>query len=115
MDAAQRASQGSKAVAILGDESIVNGGVQRLLKGASCEALLLQGSGVGASREALDGVYVVLLGPALSYDRCEAFMSSVKSSPDTARIPGLTLSTPLRDRERELVGGDQGVLMPRKG
>jgi hypothetical protein len=104
MDAAQRPSQGSTTVAILGDDPIVNRGLQLLLKGVGYEPLLSRGSNGRASKVDLDGVDVVLLGPALGDDRREAFLSSMKSSPATACIPVLTLSTVQNEAFTEDVG-----------
>ena len=106
MDAAQQPSQGSTMVAILGDDPIINWGLQLLLKGVGYEALLSKGSNGRASEVELDGVDVVLLGPALRDDRREAFLSSMKSSPATACIPVLTLSTVLKEAFAE----DEGLV-----
>src|SRR5215211_5873495 len=107
MDAAQQPSQDSTTVAILGDDPIVNRGLQLLLKGVGYEPLLSRGSNRRASEVELDGVDVVLLGPALGDDRRDAFLSSMKSSPATACIPVLTLSTVLKEAFTEDV-----VLVP---
>ena len=104
MDAAQRPSQGSTTVAILGDDPIVNRGLQLLLNGVGYEALLSMGSNGRASEVELDGVDVVLLGPALRDDRREAFLSSMKSSLATACIPVLTLFTVQKEAFTEDVG-----------
>jgi hypothetical protein len=104
MDAAQRHSQGSTRVVILGDDPIVNRCLQLLLKGVGYEPLLSRGSNGRASEVELDGVDVALLGPALRDDRREAFLSSMKSSPATACIPVLTLSTVPKDAFTEDVG-----------
>jgi hypothetical protein len=104
MDAAQRFSQSSTTVAILGDDPIVNRCLQLLLKGVGYEPLLSRGSNERASEVELDGVDIVLLGPALGDDRREAFLRSMKSSPATACIPVLTLSTVLREAFTEDVG-----------
>jgi hypothetical protein len=105
MDAAQRHSQGSTKVAILGDDPIVNRGLQLLLNGVGYEALLSKGSNRRASEVELDGVVdVVLLGPALRDDRREAFLSSMKSSLATACIPVLTLFTVQKEAFTEDVG-----------
>jgi hypothetical protein len=104
MDAAQRPSQSSTKVAILGDDPIINRGLQLLLKGVGYEPLLSNGSNERASEVVLDGVDVVLLGPALGDDRREAFLSSMKGSPATACIPVLILSTGPKEAFTEDVG-----------
>jgi hypothetical protein len=104
MYAAQRHSQGSTKVAILSDDPIVSRGLQLLLNGVGYEALLSKGSNGRASEVELDGVDVVLLGPALRDDRREAFLSSMKSSLATACIPVLTLFTIQKEAFTEDVG-----------
>jgi DNA-binding response OmpR family regulator len=104
MDAAQQHSQGSTKVAILGDDPIINRGLQLLLNGVGYETLLSKGSNGRASEVELDGVDIVLLGPALGDDRRETFLSSMKSSFATACIPVLTLSTVQKEAFTEDVG-----------
>jgi DNA-binding response OmpR family regulator len=106
MDAAQRHSQGSTTVAILGDDPIVNRGLQLLLEGVGYEPLLSRDSNERASEVELDGVDIVLLGPALRDDRREAFLSNMKRSPATACIPVLTLFTV----QKEAVTEDMGLV-----
>jgi hypothetical protein len=75
-----------------------------VLKGVGYEPPLSRGSNERSSEVELDGVDIVLLGPALGDDRREAFLRSMKSSPTTACIPVLTLSTVLRESFTEDVG-----------
>jgi hypothetical protein len=82
-------------VAILGRNRMASQALELLLRGADCDARFLGEPGIDKLGELLDGVQLLLLGPALSAERRENLLDGLRCEPGTANIPVLELiSTP---------------------
>ncbi len=79
-------------VAILGG-AVVGRALMLLLRGLGYNAEFTEVYPTGPVEEPLDGVDVLLLAPGLSNDPREAFLSVMRSTLKTERIPVLALST----------------------
>ncbi|MDQ4127929.1 MAG: hypothetical protein M3151_08305 [Actinomycetota bacterium] len=60
--------------------------------------------GTGQPAELLEGIHLVLIAPAVSTESRESFLAGMRSTPRTAAIPVLTLSTVLKDVLAEQMG-----------
>ena len=84
-------------VAILGANSLVEGILAHLLEEEGYTVRHLDASDPTASMEGLlDGVDVVLLAPGLKDGVREAFLEAMSTTPQTAAIPVLPLSSALK-------------------
>ena len=78
-------------VAIIGRDRVVGQALELLLRGADYDARFLGEPAMENLGELLDGVQIVLLGPALSAERREKVLNGLRSGPGTANIPVLEL------------------------
>jgi len=83
-------------VAILGGNSVVGSALEVLLQGLGYDTRLIEESGVGSPEELLGGIHLLLAAPTVNTESRERFLARMKSSPSTAAIPVLTLSTAQR-------------------
>lgn len=83
-------------VAILGPDTLVEDILARLLREKGCDARLLEAYPTGVVDELLDGVDLLLLAPGLKDGVREAFLEAMRSTPKTAAIPVLSLSSTLK-------------------
>jgi hypothetical protein len=80
-------------VAILGGDSVVGRALQALLQGLGYDTRLIEEYGVGTPEELLEGTQLLLATPAVNLESRERFLEGMRSTPGTAAIPVLTLST----------------------
>lgn len=78
-------------VAIIGRDRIVGQAIELLLRGADYDARFLGEPVPEKLGELLDGVQIVLLGPALNAERREKVLNGLRAEPRTANIPVLEL------------------------
>jgi hypothetical protein len=83
-------------VAILGGNSVVGSALEVLLQGVGYDTRLIEESGVGSPEELLRGTQLLLAAPTVNTESRERFLARMKSTPSTAAIPVLTLSTAQR-------------------
>jgi hypothetical protein len=84
-------------VAILGGNSVVGRALEALLQGLGYDTLLIEASGAGKPEDLLRGVQLLLAAPTADTDPREQFLADMTSTPGTAAIPVLTLSTAIRE------------------
>jgi len=83
----------STTIAILGGDSVVGRVLEILLQGLSYDTRLIDEIDAGTPEELLGGVQLLLATPTVSAESRARFLDSVRSTPGTATIPVLTLST----------------------
>jgi hypothetical protein len=83
-------------LAILGGNSVVGSALEVLLQGLGYDTKLIEESGMGRPEELLEGVQLLLAAPTVNTESRERFLVRMKSTPSTAAIPVLTLSTAQR-------------------
>jgi hypothetical protein len=83
-------------VAILGGDSVVGRALEVLLQGLGYDTRLIEESGTVRLEELLGDIHLLLAAPTVSTEARERFLAGMRSSPDTAAIPVLTLSTAQR-------------------
>ena len=98
-------------VAILGRDRVVGQALELLLRGAGCDARFLGEPVIDKLGELLDGVQLLLLGPALSAERRKNLLDGLKGEPATAEIPVLELITGLQGTHN---GNGRHVMWPCK-
>lgn len=84
-------------VAILGGNSVVGRVLGLLLQDPRHETRLIEEPCTGQPAELLEGIQLLLIAPAVSTESRERFLAGMRSTPGTAAIPVLTLSTVLND------------------
>ena len=99
-------------IAILGGNMIVGSALALLLGGFGYDAKTLEGGPAGAPEHVLDGVDLLLVAPGLSDGLCEAFLGAMRSVPETAKIPVLTLFSAVMGEG--LDGGSASAAWPNK-
>jgi hypothetical protein len=80
-------------VAILGGNSVVGRALEVLLQGLGYDTRLIEESGKDNPQELLGGIQLLLAAPTVNTESRERFLSGMRSTPATATIPVLTLST----------------------
>ncbi len=70
--------------------------LEALLQGLGYGTLLIEESGAGKPEELLRGIQLLLAAPTADIDSRERFLADMRSTPGTAAIPVLTLSTASR-------------------
>jgi hypothetical protein len=83
-------------VAILGGNSVVGSALEVLLQGLDYDTRLIEESSMGRPEELLAGTQLLLAAPSVNTESRERFLARMKSTPSTAAIPVLTLSTAQR-------------------
>jgi hypothetical protein len=83
----------TSTVAILGGDSVVGRALEALLQGLGYDTLLIEESGAGKPEELLRGIQLLLAAPTADIESRERFLVDMRSTPGTAAIPVLTLST----------------------
>jgi hypothetical protein len=83
-------------IAILGPDTMVEAILARLLHKEGYATRLLDPNTTGVADELLDGVDALLLTPGLDAEVREAFLEAMRSTPKTAAIPALSLSSALK-------------------
>lgn len=78
-------------VAILCGDPLIGRALELMLQDIGYGARFLNGSPIDEPAKLLDGVQLVILGPRLSTNRREAFLSSMRSTLATAGLPVLEL------------------------
>jgi hypothetical protein len=91
-----RPYQQPTTVAILGADTLAEYGLVLLLREEGYDARNLGAYPTGFRDELLDGVDVLLLAPGLKEGVREGFLEAMRSTPDTAAIPVLSLSAALK-------------------
>lgn len=94
-------------IAILSGNPLVNRIIGSLLEGFGYEIRLLDEAPNESNEQIFKGVDLVLLGPTISDGFQRAFLSFMRSTPQTASIPVLTLTTALE----ETLAGKSGFVM----
>ena len=85
-------------IAILGADTVVGSALCALLEGSGYRTTPLDSYPTGVVDELLDGADLLLLAPRLDEDVREAFLGAMgKSTPQTADIPVIALSTTLEE------------------
>jgi hypothetical protein len=84
-------------VAILGGDSVVGRALEALLQGLGYDTLLIEESAAGRPGELLRGIQLLLATPTADTDSRERFLAEMRSTPGTAAIPVLTLSTVIKE------------------
>jgi hypothetical protein len=81
-------------IAILGGDLLVSRALEVALQGVGYDARFLNGSFTDKPAEPLDEeVRLVIFAPRMSTERRKAFLSRVRGTPATARVPVLELVT----------------------
>ncbi len=83
-------------IAILGPDTMVEAILARLLHKEGYATRILEANPTGAADELLDGVDALLLTPGLDAEMSGAFLETMRSTPKTAAIPVLPLSSALK-------------------
>ncbi len=83
-------------LAILGANTLVEDILERLLEREGYTTGILEAYPTDPIGEPLDGADVLLLAPALKDGVREAFLEAMRSTPKTAAIPVLSLSSTLK-------------------
>ena len=91
-------------VAILARDAVAGHALELLLQDAGYGTRFVAETVNGKLAEALDGVQLLLLAPALSAKRREHFLKSMRSTPVMAKIPILELVTALDGAQAEQSG-----------
>jgi hypothetical protein len=95
-------------IAILGGDLLVGRTLEVALQGVGYDARFLNGSFNGEPTELLDEVRLVIFAPRMTTERRKVFLSRVRGTPPTARVPVLELVTTASDASEngreELVG-----------
>lgn len=97
---------GTTTIAILGGNPLVNRVLGALLQGVGYEIRLLEEDSETGKENLFEDVDLLLLAPTLSDGFRQALVTSMRSTPETASIPILTLSTALQ----ETVKGEPGIV-----
>ena len=92
--------QALHTVAILGNDTVVEGVLALLLEGAGYPARILMDSRAADASGQLEGVDLVLLAPSLGEEAVEAFLKALEADPGASGVRVLKLST-APDRESE--------------
>jgi hypothetical protein len=71
--------------------------LEPLLQGLGYDTLLIEESGAGKPEELLRGIQLLLAAPTADTDSRERFLADMRSTPGTAAIPVLTLSTTIKE------------------
>ena len=88
---AQVPYQAPTTIAIICRDRVVGQALELLLRGADYDARFLGEPAMEKLGELLDGVQIVLLGPALNAERRERFVNGLRAEPRTVNIPVLEL------------------------
>ncbi len=95
-------------IAILGGDLLVGRTLEVALQGVGYDARFLNGSFTGEPTELPEGLRLVIFAPRMSTERRKVFLSRVRGTPATARVPVLELVTTASDASEnghgELVG-----------
>ena len=91
-----RSSATTAVVAILGTDALAEDILARLLEREGYATRHLEAHPTGLLSDLLDGVDILLLAPGLSAEAREAFLKAIRSTPKTAAIPVLPLSSVLK-------------------
>ncbi len=83
-------------IAILGPDTMVEAILARLLHKEGYATRLLDPNTTGVADELIDGVDALLLTPGLDAEMSGAFLETMRSTPKTAAIPALSLSSALK-------------------
>ena len=75
-----------------------------LLQGLGYDTRLIEESSAGNPEDLLEGVQLLLAAPTVSTESRERFLAGVASTPRTATIPVLTLSTALKKEPADQTG-----------
>ena len=86
----------TNTVAILGADTLVEDILARLLKREGYHVRHLEAHPTGLVEDPLDGVDVLLVAPGLDDGVRETFLEAIRSTPKTAAIPVLPLSSALK-------------------
>lgn len=84
-------------IAILSGNPLVNRIIESLLEGLGYEVRLLEEDSEASDEQIFKGIDLVLLAPTISDGFQRAFLTSMRSAPQTASIPVLTLTTALEE------------------
>ncbi len=80
-------------VAILGGDSVVGRALEVLLQGLGYDTRLIGEYDAGTPEKLLEDAQLLLATPTVSSEARERFLEGMRSTPGTAAIPVLTLST----------------------
>lgn len=80
-------------LAILGGDAVVGRALEALLQGLGYDTLLIEEYGGGNPEELLRGIQLLLAAPTADIEFRERFLAAMRSTPATAAVPVLTLST----------------------
>jgi hypothetical protein len=80
-------------IAILGGDLLVSRALEHQLRGIGYDARFLNGSFTDESAELPEEVRLVIFAPRMSAERRKAFLSRLRGTPATARMPVLELVT----------------------
>jgi hypothetical protein len=80
-------------VAILGGDSVVGRALEVLLQGLGYDTRLIEEYDAGTPEDLLEDTQLLLTTPTVSDESRERFVEGMRSTPGTAAIPVLTLST----------------------
>ncbi len=83
-------------IAILGPDTMVEAILARLLHKEGYATRILEANPTGVADELLDGVDALLLTPGLDAEMSGAFLETMRSTPKTAAIPVLPVSSALK-------------------
>jgi hypothetical protein len=83
-------------VAILGGDTVVGRALEALLQGLGYDTLLIEEYGADKPEELLRGIHLLLAAPTADAESRERFLAAMRSTPGTAAIPVLTLTTVIR-------------------
>jgi hypothetical protein len=83
-------------IAILGPDTMVEAILARLLHKEGYATRILEANPTGVADELLDGVDALLLTPGLDAEMSGAFIEAMRSTPKTAAIPVLPVSSALK-------------------
>lgn len=84
-------------IAIVNGNPLVTRIIESLLEGLGYEVWLLEEDSEGSNEQIFEGIDLVLLTPTISDGFRQAFLTSMRSTPQTASIPVLTLTTALEE------------------
>src|SRR5215204_3722544 len=96
-----REHQPTTTLAIIGASTVVERVLAQLLEGEGYSIRLLKSSSTGVVEEQLDGVDLVVLSPGLTSGACEAFLGTLRSTPQrrtaNPHIQVIALCTSMRE------------------